>query len=354
MTVLAPRPVPAQTGDPWPKADVVTTLPVLLVEVHSRCNCRCVMCDIWKGDGTSKTKELSLGEAASWTADLRALGVGRVVLTGGEPLLHSDPAGLARVFREAGAAVGLLTTGLALARHAPSLAGLVDDVVVSLDGPRAVHDEIRAVPRAFERLAEGVRAWKAASPGAGISGRCTVQRRNASRLRDTVAAAREIGLDRISFLPSDVFSEAFGRPAGWSDARRDDVAPDFEGVAALDLEIAALARENASDLESGFVAEDEAKLRARVLEPLRARAGLVPFRAPACNAPWVSGVVTLEGTLRPCFFHRPVGAVRTAGLAAALNGPAAVSFRRELDVETNETCRRCVCSLNLRRPPLPS
>src|SRR3712207_8082535 len=33
-----------------------------------------------------------------------------------------------------------------------------DDVIVSLDGPREIHDQIRRIPRAFDRLAEGVAA----------------------------------------------------------------------------------------------------------------------------------------------------------------------------------------------------
>jgi hypothetical protein len=31
----------------------------------------------------------------------------------------------------------------------------------------------------------------------------------------------------------------------------------------------------------------------------------------------------------------------------ALNGDSAVAFRRSLDIAGNDTCRRCVCSLNL-------
>src|SRR6185312_9975980 len=65
-----------------------------------------------------------------------------------------------------------------------------------------------------------------------------------------------------------------------------------------------------------------------------------------CNAPWVSAVVEADGTVRPCFFHRPVGAVNGLRLEQVLNGPEAVQFRRNLDVATNSVCQRCVCSLN--------
>ena len=35
----------------------LTRLPILVLEPHSRCNCRCVMCDIWK-----RTDALEIGE----------------------------------------------------------------------------------------------------------------------------------------------------------------------------------------------------------------------------------------------------------------------------------------------------
>lgn len=92
------------------------------------------------------------------------------------------------------------------------------------------------------------------------------------------------------------------------------------------------------------------RLRARILGHFAAHAGLGDFAPITCNAPWVSAVVEADGAVRPCFFHPPLGNVRTAGsLDAILNSPAALAFRRELDVATNPVCRRCVCNLNLRQ-----
>src|SRR5437762_7999791 len=65
----------------------------------------------------------------------------------------------------------------------------------SLDGPREVHDLIRNVPRAYDRLAEGVAAVRAAGPGIAVSGRCTVQRANFHVLRATVADRKSTRLN---------------------------------------------------------------------------------------------------------------------------------------------------------------
>ncbi|HEY2843196.1 MAG TPA: SPASM domain-containing protein, partial [Bryobacteraceae bacterium] len=79
----------------------------------------------------------------------------------------------------------------------------------------------------------------------------------------------------------------------------------------------------------------------------RAHLGLEPFEAPRCNAPWVSAVMGVDGSVRPCFFHAPVESAASQKLDAVLNAPPAREFRATLDVATNPICQRCVCSLYL-------
>jgi len=304
------------------------------------------MCDIWKATGKNT---LLPEELRAWSAEWRRLGTRRVVLSGGEPLMHPSFAALGEALREAGLATTLLTTGLLLERKAAEVARLVDDVIVSLDGPREVHDAIRRVPGAFDRLAAGVRALRSEAPGIPVSARSTVQRANARHLRATVAAARALGLDGVSFLPADVAPGAFGRGGAWREGDAEGVALAPEEIPALAAEIDALERERSADLASGFVAESAARLRARVLGHFAAVAGLGERGPITCNAPWVSAVVEADGTVRPCFFHAPYGNLREAGsLEALLNSPAARAFRAGLDVAADPVCRRCVCNLNLR------
>jgi Fe-coproporphyrin III synthase len=62
-------------------------------------------------------------------------------------------------------------------------------------------------------------------------------------------------------------------------------------------------------------------------------------------------VIETDGSLRPCFFHRPVGNVRTSVLDEVVNGEEARIFRQTLEVERNPICQRCVCSLNHPQGP---
>ncbi len=308
---------------------VLDRLPILILEPHNRCNCRCVMCDIWK---VAEGRELTAAELQRHMADIEALGVEWVVFTGGEPLMHSDLFRLAGMLSPA-VRTTLLSTGLLLEHNAERIVSQMGDVIVSLDGPRAIHNAIRRVSNAFDALASGVRAIHRLKPDYPIAARCTVQALNAGHLRATVTAARDLGLGSISFLAADVTSTAFNRPLVWPEPRQSKVAPD---LAELEQEMELLIAAYPPD---GFVLESPAKLR-RIVEHGRAP------EAPRCNAPWVSAVLESNGDVRPCFFHPPLGNTASGTLRAVLNSPEAIAFRESLDVATNAVCRRCVCSLH--------
>jgi MoaA/NifB/PqqE/SkfB family radical SAM enzyme len=107
-------------------------------------------------------------------------------------------------------------------------------------------------------------------------------------------------------------------------------------------------RDHADSFASGFIAESPAKLQ-KIGEYYTASYGLNPFPYKKCNAPWVSAVVEADGSVRPCFFHPSFGNIREQSLTDILNSPSAILFRKTLDMDSNPTCMRCVCYLNL--PP---
>jgi radical SAM protein with 4Fe4S-binding SPASM domain len=353
MTDWSPVGQPRSGFDPalaLPRLDPITELPIVILFPHSRCNCRCVMCDIWKD---KDKKEIAAAEVASWLAEWRDLKVRRVVLSGGEALLHSDLWTMCEALREAGIGITLLSTGLLLTRDAAQVVRYSDDVIVSLDGPEPVHDQIRNLPRAYAKLADGVAAVRAASREAGvpvaISARCTVQRMNFRHLRETVEAAHALGLDRVSFLAADIGSEAFNRPGGWEAERAAQIALTAEDLPLLAAELDALEAERAEDFAGGFIVEGPEKLRRRLLRYYSALAGDGELPLNRCNAPWVSTVIEADGTVRPCFFQPPLGNLRQAGrLDAILNAPEAIAWRQGLDVARDAICRRCVCTLALQ------
>ncbi|TAM84414.1 MAG: radical SAM protein [Acidobacteria bacterium] len=325
-------------------------LPILVLFPHNRCNCRCLMCDIWK---IRQAREITAEDLRPHLESLRELRVRWIVFSGGEPLMHSDLESLVQLCRDEGIRMTLLTAGLLLKRQAGNVTRWMDDVIISIDGPPGVHDAIRSVPGAFTRLSAGIREVRRLSPQMPVHGRCTVQKRNFRHLRDTVRTAHALGLNSISFLAADTTSEAFNRPLGWPSARQESIALDATEVGGLDVEINALIRECQREIESGFISENPDKLR-RIVLHYRASLGQTQNVSPRCNAPWVSAVVEADGTVRPCFFHRAIGNIREASLRDVLNGEQALRFRRELDVARDPVCQKCVCSLYLaEEAPVP-
>ena len=303
------------------------------------------MCDIWR---IREPKEITPADLERQLASFRELGVRWVVFTGGEPQMNGELTSLAGMIRAEGIRVTMLTAGLLLESHAESIAATIDDVIVSLDGPPAVHDHIRRVPHAFERITAGITALRKFRPEIEVRGRCTVQKANHRALCEVVQSAKEIGLNSISFLAADLTSDAFNRPQGWVPERQDRVALNIEEVEALDAEVERLIVDHSLDLDSGFVVESASKLR-RIVFHFRAQLGQALDIAPRCNAPWVSAVIEASGEVRPCFFHPSFGNVHNQSLHEIVNGPEALKFRATLDVATNPVCQRCVCSLYIPR-----
>jgi Fe-coproporphyrin III synthase len=322
----------------------IIELPILLLSIHENCNCRCVMCDIWK---RPPGNQADVGRLLQFRRSIAHLRVRQVVFTGGEPLLHSDLEGLCEFFKSCGVRLTLLTTGLLLARRAEVVARWVDEIVISLDGPDKVHNEIRRVPHAFQVIGRGIEAVRKLSPSITIRARTTVQRANFADLRQTVAAAKFLGCDSISFLAADISSTAFNRELVWPIERQNQIALDRSEVDALESEMNLLIEECQDAIRQRYIVESPEKLR-RIVRRFREYLGERPPEAPLCNAPWVSAVVEVDGSVRPCFFHPTVGSTVLHSLEDAINSEEAQRFRSTLNVARNSTCRRCVCSLDYK------
>lgn len=323
------------------ESDRVATLPVLVLNAHSRCNCRCIMCDIWKRE---EGIEITTADLERHRDSLRRLSVQWVVLSGGEPLMHGDLHRLCAFFRELDIRLTLLTTGLLLLRRAAEVATLFDDVIVSLDGPATVHDAIRRVNGGFGLIQSGIAAVRKLRPSIRITARTTVQKANHRHLKGTILSAKALGLDGISFLAADLTSEAFNRLQQWPRERQNELALSAHEILGLESEVESVIERFESDIRNHYIAEDASKLR-KIVTHFKAHLGHAGYRSPKCNAPWVSSVIEANGTVRPCFFHKPVGNIHQSALEDIINGEAARAFRRDLNVVENPVCQRCVCSL---------
>src|SRR5579864_2681569 len=150
-------------------------LPILLYSPTSRCNSRCVSCEYWRTDGSG---DLSRDEVAALCRDLRPLRTKLVIFTGGEPLVRQDVFELADLFLAEGVALHLLTSGLALERHAEAVAARFAAVTISLDGHTAeLYRSVRGVD-GLAAVVRGVCRLKELRPELPVRARSTLQQRN--------------------------------------------------------------------------------------------------------------------------------------------------------------------------------
>lgn len=134
--------------------------------VTGRCNMRCLFCEWWKTD----KPELPTKKALAAIDAACSLGVPFFDLSGGEPLLRKDLSALANRAASHGCLVSMNTNGTLLnEKRLSEMSDVLDLVVVSLDGPKDVHDKIRGVPGTYDKAIEAIRLLKAHGIKVGIN-----------------------------------------------------------------------------------------------------------------------------------------------------------------------------------------
>ena len=323
-------------AEPSLQGSTLQRLPLVTLYLTERCNSRCVTCDYWRHGRT----DLSLEAATRLLPSLARLQTQVALISGGEPLLNPEWAQIARLLKDNGQKLWLLTSGLSLAKHARRAAELFDAVTVSLDGTnRATYAAIRGLD-AFDKVCEGIEA--VARAGVPASLRVTLQRSNYRELPTFVDLARQIGARQISFLAVDVANpHAFGRTDdfGADIALRPQDLPVFEQL------LSSMERDHAEDFRSAFIAESPQKLR-RILQYFAALHGQGAYPPVRCNAPEFSAVVGVKGQVQPCFFiPGPADAQPHGDLPGALNSAGMVALRASIRTGERAECATCVCSM---------
>lgn len=326
------------------QTDIISSLPVVILMPHSACNCRCVMCDIWKGN--QNLKQLTEADISGLLHSLKKFGTQQVLMSGGEALLNPNFFRFCEILKKEKIKISLLSTGLTIKKNAAQLVKWVDDIIISLDGDEMLHDAIRNIPGAFNKLKEGIASIRSIDPTFKITGRTVIHRINYLNWMRIIDSAKAIGLDKISFLPADVSSSAFNRDIPWDEDRQDEILLSQIDLVVLKKIIGEILIKYSDDFKNNFIAESPEKIE-DIYNYYAAYYKLNDFPFKKCNAPWVSTVIEADGTVRPCFFHEAYGNIKTESLDKIINSENAIEFRKNLDLDKNDTCIKCVCYLNL-------
>src|SRR6476620_427934 len=178
------------------QTDRIKALPIVVLMPHSACNCRCMMCDIWKDN--KNLKQLTENDIQGLLSSLKKFGTREVVMSGGEALLNPNFFRLCEILRQQNIKISLLSTGLSLKKNVEQILTWVDNIIVSLDGNEEVHERIRNIPHAFQKLKEGVQLIKGIDPKFRITARTVIHKLNFRLWHSIIESAKEIGLDQIS------------------------------------------------------------------------------------------------------------------------------------------------------------
>ncbi|MCY1064105.1 radical SAM protein [Nannocystis sp. RBIL2] len=249
-----------------------------------RCNFRCEYCEIPE----RAAEEMSDAEFCAAIDELRAAGMARASFSGGEVLLRRDAPRIVGHAKRAGCFTSMNTNGWRTGNVLRDMSGLLDMVVLSLDGPEPVHDLVRRRPGSYARVIAAIE--QARGLGMSVATITVVGPWNVARIEEIAELAGSLGVWAY-FQPAH--EECFDAEAGLHPA----------------LTPAVLAE----------VADRLERLRARGL-PLGASPGFLRRlrRAPrfhdcaACHAGRYFATVMPEGWVVPCHL--------TSGTGKYLNG----------------------------------
>jgi MoaA/NifB/PqqE/SkfB family radical SAM enzyme len=181
------------------------------------CNLRCKMCGQWRRKDVYRKEILPLEKLKGMIDDLSDAHP-KMYLWGGEPLLYPDFSGLIRYLKDKKQYTIINTNGVLLKRYAAELVDLkVDGLDISIDGPPAIHDEIRGVPHTFEKVIDGLRVLRECRRESGrrkpmVKAICTISKMNQDHLEETLDLLESTGLfDAVIFNLGWFTTEKIGR-----------------------------------------------------------------------------------------------------------------------------------------------
>ena len=301
----------------------------LTFAVTSRCQARCVMCDIWR---KPTENELSLAEIDAFFAGANRFSW--VNLTGGELFQRPDIVDIIRTiaghcrdlcllnFPTNGYQTGDVVAAVDEILHRTDVPRLM--VTVSVDGPRHIHDRIRNLDGAFDRALATFRALRERrSRRFSVFLGYTLQEANLAALPETVAACRqELG----AFSIDDLHVNLAHVSGHYYANTRFEGMPDAAGAGRLLAELAAARKRRIFD-PVAFLEERYQRLAQTYLAT-----GAVPL---TCQAAAASCFIDPSGTIYPCSgFAVPMGSVRECGR----------EFYRLWNGANRQRTRQAVCS----------
>jgi radical SAM protein with 4Fe4S-binding SPASM domain len=276
-----------------------------------------------------------------------------MTLFGGEPLLHPACVALIRHIRSKGMHCLVITNAFLLEELAEQLvdSGL-DELNVSLDGNRALHDEIRGMPGLFDKIMAGLKKLHDLKTRKGtvkplVNLQCTITQYNYRHLEQMLDVAKEASADSLTFHNLIFINRQVLEKQKEADSLLSSSSGDWEGFAFEPRIDADLLHDKIREILSkkGSLKVDLYPNLSR--EELKIYYGhpetVPPGYGPRCLSPWIAAYVFPDGEVRPCLNSTySFGSVKDGHFKHIWNSAAAVKFRQTLKANNMfPACARC-------------
>lgn len=154
-----------------------------------RCNGKCDYCAV----DSQSVPEMEFSTIVNILRQMVHLGLMRISLTGGEPLLHPEFSRVVGLLHDLGVDATCNTNGFLVEQHLNALSQL-KSVTVSVDGPREVHDAARG-EGAYEKAISGIALLKKNRIPVRIA--AVLSDHNVERIDDLADVAAKLGVPLV-------------------------------------------------------------------------------------------------------------------------------------------------------------
>ncbi len=324
-----------------------------------RCNLRCKMCGQWGEGGVTKSKsaqhvreELPVGRLKSLADDVAPFRP-NITLFGGEPLLHSGCVDLVKHIKSKGMHCLVITNGFLLEELAEELAGSgLDELNVSLDGNRELHDSIRGMPGLFDKIMAGLKKIHEIKSGSGaksplINLQCTITRYNYKHIEQMLDVAKEAHADSLTFHNLIFLNKAVLEKQRKCDEELGSSSADWDGFdfdPGIDADLLYEKIKDIMAAKHDFGVDFYPNLFKGDLELYYKDPSFVPSGyKPRCMSPWIVAYVFPDGEVRPCLNSTySFGSIKDGYFRDIWNSAEAIKFRKALkNSKMFPACSRC-------------
>lgn len=324
-----------------------------------RCNLRCVMCGQWGEGGVTKKlsskyikEELSVEKLKGLIDDVARFKP-NITLFGGEPLLYPACMEIIRYMKGRGMHCLMITNGSLLNNFAKEVVeNNLDELNISLDGGRKLHDEIRGMSGLYDKIMNGIKQVNYFKREKGkrnplINLQCTINKYNYRHLEEMLDVADEADADSLTFHNLIFLNKNLIEKQKEYDALLGCTSSDWEGfVFEPDIESGVLFSkiEEIKSKKYRFLVDFYPNFSLKGLKEYYKNSSYQVLEYPArCLSPWVTAYIFPDGEVRPCLnLSYTYGNINSSKFTKIWNSAPAIRYRRILKEENIfPVCVRC-------------